>query len=304
MDHRRLRRGGRAHHAAGHPQYYHLEEIWGDKPVRLKFGSAKPAVFATKPKRRRRQEGAGEDQPAPQQRRQDRHRAPRRPPRKRKPPRKARRPGRPRRARPGKLRPRRPLRQGRGRRPSPAAAGKAAGKAPAGPARRPQRRPPPRPRPARHEAARGRSGAARARLGGHGLGRLRQALPARDAARAQGRQDRAARLAHARPVDGRRARAHRGAIPRGARIVALDERGTALTTVALAAKLKAWQLGCHRRRAGDRRTRRPRPGLPRGGPRARAPVRPHVAARHGARAAGEQLYRAWSINANHPYHRE
>src|SRR6476620_6065784 len=26
--------------------YYHLEEIWGDKPVRLKFGSAKP-VFAT-----------------------------------------------------------------------------------------------------------------------------------------------------------------------------------------------------------------------------------------------------------------
>jgi hypothetical protein len=32
------------------------------------------------------------------------------------------------------------------------------------------------------------------------------------------------------------------AIPRGARIVALDERGTALTTVALASKLKAWQL--------------------------------------------------------------
>ncbi|WP_076997155.1 ribosome silencing factor [Variovorax sp. KK3] len=25
-------------------QYYHLEEIWGDKPVRLKFGAAKPAV--------------------------------------------------------------------------------------------------------------------------------------------------------------------------------------------------------------------------------------------------------------------
>ena len=23
--------------------YYHLEEIWGDKPVRLKFGAAKPA---------------------------------------------------------------------------------------------------------------------------------------------------------------------------------------------------------------------------------------------------------------------
>ena len=25
-------------------QYYHLEELWGEKPVRLKFGSAKPAV--------------------------------------------------------------------------------------------------------------------------------------------------------------------------------------------------------------------------------------------------------------------
>ena len=31
-------------------------------------------------------------------------------------------------------------------------------------------------------------------------------------------------------------------LPRGARIVALDERGTSLTTMALAAKLKAWQL--------------------------------------------------------------
>src|SRR5688500_6522430 len=32
------------------------------------------------------------------------------------------------------------------------------------------------------------------------------------------------------------------AIPKGARIVALDERGTTLTTVALAAKLQSWQL--------------------------------------------------------------
>jgi ribosome-associated protein len=31
-------------------QYYHLEELWGDKPVRLKFGSDKPAVTeAAKP---------------------------------------------------------------------------------------------------------------------------------------------------------------------------------------------------------------------------------------------------------------
>ncbi len=27
-------------------QYYHLEEIWGDKPVRLKFGAPKPALAA------------------------------------------------------------------------------------------------------------------------------------------------------------------------------------------------------------------------------------------------------------------
>ena len=33
------------------------------------------------------------------------------------------------------------------------------------------------------------------------------------------------------------------AIPKGTRIVALDERGTNLTTVALAAKLTDWQLG-------------------------------------------------------------
>ena len=32
------------------------------------------------------------------------------------------------------------------------------------------------------------------------------------------------------------------AIPKGTRVVALDERGTHLTTVALAHKLKAWQL--------------------------------------------------------------
>ena len=32
------------------------------------------------------------------------------------------------------------------------------------------------------------------------------------------------------------------AIPKGARIVCLDERGTSLTTLALAARLKGWQL--------------------------------------------------------------
>jgi len=31
-------------------QYYHLEEIWGDKPVRLKFGSPKPVMAQPEPK--------------------------------------------------------------------------------------------------------------------------------------------------------------------------------------------------------------------------------------------------------------
>jgi 23S rRNA (pseudouridine1915-N3)-methyltransferase len=93
-------------------------------------------------------------------------------------------------------------------------------------------------------------------------------------------------------------------IPRGARVVALDERGTSLTTVALAAKLKAWQLG-----ADD-------VALVIGGPDGLDPsfrqvaherirlsdlTLPHAMARV---LLIEQLYRAWSINASHPYHRE
>jgi len=94
------------------------------------------------------------------------------------------------------------------------------------------------------------------------------------------------------------------AIPRGGRIVALDERGTALTTVALAAKLKNWQL-----EADD-------VALVIGGPDGLDPsfrqaaherirlsdlTLPHAMVRV---LLVEQLYRAWSINANHPYHRE
>lgn len=94
------------------------------------------------------------------------------------------------------------------------------------------------------------------------------------------------------------------AIPRGARIVALDERGTPLTTVALAAKLKGWQL-----EADD-------VALVIGGPDGLDPAfrqaaherirlsdltLPHAMVRV---LLVEQLYRAWSINANHPYHRE
>ena len=97
----------------------------------------------------------------------------------------------------------------------------------------------------------------------------------------------------------------RGSQPRlPARIVVLDERGSQLTTVALARQLKSWQL------EGDD------VALVIGGPdglepefKAKAQMRirlsdmtlPHAFARV---LLIEQLYRAWSINANHPYHRE
>lgn len=94
------------------------------------------------------------------------------------------------------------------------------------------------------------------------------------------------------------------AIPKHAHVVALDERGTALTTQALAVRLRGWQQG-----GGDT-------ALLIGGPdgldaalRAAAHERirlsdltlPHALARV---LLIEQLYRAWSINAGHPYHRE
>jgi 23S rRNA (pseudouridine1915-N3)-methyltransferase len=94
------------------------------------------------------------------------------------------------------------------------------------------------------------------------------------------------------------------AIPKGARIVALDERGTTLTTVALAAKLKEWQL------------ENDVVALVIGGPDGLDPAfrqgaherirlsdltLPHAMVRV---LLSEQLYRAWSINAGHPYHRE
>ena len=96
----------------------------------------------------------------------------------------------------------------------------------------------------------------------------------------------------------------RAAIAPGNRVVVLDEHGSALTTVALAQRLEQWQLG-----GSD-------VSLVIGGPdgldqsfkqTAHERIRlsdltlPHAFARV---LLVEQLYRAWSVNANHPYHRE
>lgn len=94
------------------------------------------------------------------------------------------------------------------------------------------------------------------------------------------------------------------AIPRGTRVVALDERGASLSTQALAQQLRQWQQG------GDD------VALIIGGPDGLDPAF-RDAAHQRVRLSDltlphamvrvlliEQLYRAWSINANHPYHRE
>ena len=94
------------------------------------------------------------------------------------------------------------------------------------------------------------------------------------------------------------------AIPRGTRIVVLDERGTNLTTKALAQRLKGWQL-----ESDD-------VALVIGGPDGLDPEF-KAAAHERVRLSDltlphamvrvlliEQLYRAWSVNAGHPYHRE
>ena len=94
------------------------------------------------------------------------------------------------------------------------------------------------------------------------------------------------------------------AIPKGARRVVLDERGTRLTTVQLAERLRFW--------LGDGRD----VALLVGGPDGLDPALkasadetlrlsdltlPHAFVRV---LLAEAFYRAWSVTANHPYHRE
>jgi 23S rRNA (pseudouridine1915-N3)-methyltransferase len=94
------------------------------------------------------------------------------------------------------------------------------------------------------------------------------------------------------------------ALPRGARRIALDERGERVTSAELAARLRSWQ--------GEGRDA----ALVAGGPdgldeafKARCDeslrlsdlTLPHAFVRA---IVAEAIYRAWSIGANHPYHRE
>lgn len=94
------------------------------------------------------------------------------------------------------------------------------------------------------------------------------------------------------------------AMPKGARVVALDERGDRVTTVQLAGRLTAWM--------NDGRD----VALLIGGPDGLDPVLrdgaderlrlsdltlPHAFVRV---MLAEQLYRAWSVKVGHPYHRE
>jgi len=100
------------------------------------------------------------------------------------------------------------------------------------------------------------------------------------------------------------ARRIEAALPRGVRRVALDERGQRVTTVQLAERLLAWQR--------DGRDA----ALLIGGPDGLDPALkascdeslrlsdltlPHAFARV---LVAEALYRAWSVTAGHPYHRE
>ncbi|MDO8298428.1 23S rRNA (pseudouridine(1915)-N(3))-methyltransferase RlmH [Lacisediminimonas sp.] len=92
-------------------------------------------------------------------------------------------------------------------------------------------------------------------------------------------------------------------VPKGSRIVALDEHGRDLTTLQLADKLKEWQ----QQRGDVTFVIGGADGLD-AGFKQRADLLLRVSSLtlpHGMVRVllAEQLYRAWSITENHPYHR-
>ena len=258
-------------------QYYHLEEIWGDKPVRLKFGAPKPAAPAAAESRRRRR---------------------RRP---------ARRSARRRRGQDAKAAARTANKATAKTAAAKTATAKKATAKKADTAKTPAKAPAKR-APARKAAA-GRKGR-RQEPPAEGAGpasmklvvvAVGQRVPdwaqtawddyakrfppeLRVELRAVKTEPRASKtLESLYAAERQRIEA---AIPKGAHVVALDERGTALTTMALAGTAQGLAAAGRRRGAGDRRPRRARSGLQAGGARAHPPVGPDLAARHGARAAG------------------
>lgn len=94
------------------------------------------------------------------------------------------------------------------------------------------------------------------------------------------------------------------AIPSGDRVIALDVRGKSLSTEQLAQQLSGWQM------SGDNYS------LLIGGPDGLSPQCLERAERRWSLSEltlphplvrillAEQLYRAWTITVNHPYHRE
>ncbi|MCI3205303.1 MULTISPECIES: 23S rRNA (pseudouridine(1915)-N(3))-methyltransferase RlmH [Pandoraea] len=93
------------------------------------------------------------------------------------------------------------------------------------------------------------------------------------------------------------------ALPRGCRLVCLDERGQDLTTMRLAQSLTVWQQDGRDVAFVIGGADGLDPGL-----KARADTLIRLSSLtlpHGMVRVllAEQLYRAWSINANHPYHR-
>ncbi len=124
------------------------------------------------------------------------------------------------------------------------------------------------------------------------------------AVKAEVRSADAARPAAVRSTRERESQRIRAQLPPRCKLVVLDERGEDLSTMALAARLDAWQ-------------RQATPvAIVIGGPdgldaqlraEAHETIRlssltlPHALVRV---LLAEQLYRAWSVNAQHPYHRE